>query len=67
MTTNRVVRDAGQIYEEIVSHFVTNGASVRVTLDIESEHLDRLTEDQRAAIRENLKTLGFADDDWGMS
>jgi predicted AAA+ superfamily ATPase len=67
LTTNRVVRDAGQIYEEIVSHFVTNAASVRVTLDIESEHLDRLTEDQRAAIRENLKTLGFADDDWGMS
>jgi len=67
LTANRVVRDAGQIYEEIVSHFVTNGASVRVTLDIESEHLDRLTEDQRAAIRENLRTLGFADDDWGMS
>ena len=67
LTTNRVVRDAGQIYEEIVSHFVTSGVPVRVTLDIESEHLDRLTEDQRTAIRENLKTLGFADDDWGMS
>ena len=28
---NRVVRDAGQIYEEIVSHFVTAGVPVRVT------------------------------------
>jgi len=67
LTSNRVVRDAGQIYEEIVSHFVTSGVPVRVTLDIESEQLDRLSEEQRTAIRENLKTLGFADDDWGMS
>jgi predicted AAA+ superfamily ATPase len=66
LTTNRVVRDAGQIYEEIVSHFVTSGVPVRVTLDIESEQLDRLTEDQRTAIRENLKTLRFADRDWSM-
>jgi hypothetical protein len=41
--------------------------AVRVTLDIESEQLHRLTDDQRTAIRENLKTLGFADDAWGMS
>ncbi|NKY08834.1 DUF499 domain-containing protein [Cellulomonas hominis] len=66
LTTNRVVRDVGQIYEEILSHFVTSGVNVRVSLDIESEQLDRLTEDQRTAIRENLKTLGFADDDWSM-
>lgn len=52
LTSNRVVRDAGQIYEEIVSHFVSNGATVRITLDIESDQLVRLTDDQRAAIRE---------------
>lgn len=66
LTTNRVVRDVGQIYEEIVSHFVTNGIPIRVSLDIESDQLDKLTEDQRTAIRENLKTLGFEDDDWSM-
>ena len=27
---------------------------------------DKLTEDQRTAIRENLKTLGFEDDHWSM-
>lgn len=66
LTTNRVVRDVGQIYEEIVSHFVTSGIPIRVSLDIESDQLDKLTEDQRTAIRENLKTLGFEDDDWSM-
>jgi predicted AAA+ superfamily ATPase len=66
LTTNRVVRDVGQIYEELVSHFVTSGVSVRVSLDIESDQLNKLTEDQRTAIRENLKTLGFGDDDWSM-
>ena len=66
LTVNRVVRDAGQIYEEIVSHFVTAGVPVRVTIDIESEQLAKLSDDQRSAIRENLKTLGFGDDDWSM-
>lgn len=66
LTTNRVVRDVGQIYEEIVSHFVTSGIPIRVSIDIESDQLDKLTEDQRTAIRENLKSLGFEDDDWSM-
>ncbi|SHQ43831.1 DUF499 domain-containing protein [Mycobacteroides abscessus] len=66
LTVNRVVRDVGQIYEEIVSHFVTGDVPIRVSLDIESDQLDKLTEDQRTAIRENLKTLGFGDDDWSM-
>ena len=44
----------------------TNGAAVKVTLDVESQDLDKLTPDQRAAIRENLNTLGFAADDWSM-
>ncbi|MFB8765312.1 DUF499 domain-containing protein [Nocardiopsis alba] len=66
LTTNRVVRDVGQIYEEIVSHFVASGIPIRVSLDIESDQLDKLTEDRRTAIRENLKTLGFGDGDWSM-
>ena len=39
---------------------------VNVTIDIESEQLAKLSDDQRSAIRENLKTLGFGDDDWSM-
>jgi hypothetical protein len=66
VTLNRVVRDVGKIYEEVVSHFVLNDVPVRVTIDVESSQLDKLTEDQRNAIRENLKTLGFGDDDWSM-
>ena len=66
LSTTRVVRDVGQIYEEIISHFVTSELSIRVSLDIESDQLDKLTEDQRTAIRENLRTLGFEDDCWSM-
>ncbi|QOK22328.1 DUF499 domain-containing protein [Janibacter indicus] len=66
VTSDRVVRDVAQIYEEVISHFVTNGVAVKVTLDVESDSLDKLTTDQRSAIRENLKTLGFNDDDWSM-
>jgi hypothetical protein len=66
LATNRVVRDVGQIYEEVISHFVNSGLSIRVSIDIESSELDKLTEDQRAAIRENLNTLGFGGDDWSM-
>lgn len=62
----RVVRDVGQIYEEIIFHFVTSGVPVRLSIDIESDQLDKLTDDQRTAIRENLKTLGFGDNDWSM-
>ena len=66
VTLNRVIRDVGQIYEEIVSHFVLNDVPVRVTIDIESDQIDQLTEEARTAIRENLKTLGFGDSDWSM-
>ena len=53
LTTNRVVRDVGQIYEEVISHFVTSGVPIRVSIDIESDQLNKLTEDQRSAIRES--------------
>ena len=67
LTSDRVVRDVGQIYEEIIRHFVTtNGVAVKVTLDVESQDLDKLTADQRTAISENLNTLGFTPDNWSM-
>jgi hypothetical protein len=50
----------------LVSHFVTSGVQIRVSIDIESDQLNKLTEDQRTAIRENLRTLGLGDNDWSM-
>ncbi len=67
LTSARVVRDVSHIYEEIISHFVSSGVEVRVTLDIESGHMDKLSAEQRTAIRENLSTLGFREGDWSMS
>lgn len=66
LTSARVVRDMSGIYQEIISHFVSAGVDIKVTLDIESDKLANLTEEERTAIRENLKTLGFADDNWSM-
>ena len=66
LSSARVVRDVSQIYEEIISHFVSAGVDVKVTLDVESDKLGELTDDQRIAIRENLKALGFGNEDWSM-
>lgn len=66
LTSARVVRDASGIYEEIIAPFVSAGVDIKVTLDIESDQLNKLTSDQRTAIKENLKTLGFGTDDWSM-
>src|SRR5690606_15929254 len=66
LNSARVVRDVSQVADEIVTHFVAANANVRVTIDIESDQVDKLTEDQRVAIRENLRTLGFAEEDWSM-
>ena len=66
LSINRLVRDVGQLYEEIISHFVANDVPVRVSIDIESDQLAKLTEEQRSALRENLRTLGFGDDAWSM-
>lgn len=66
LTSARVVRDVSQIYEEIISHLVSAGAGVKVTIDVESDQMSKLTSDHHAAIRENLRTLGFGDGDWSM-
>lgn len=61
LSLNRGVRDIAQIYEEIVIHFTTDDVPIRVTVDVESDQLDKLTEDQRIALRENLRTLESSD------
>lgn len=66
LTSTRVVRDVSLIYEEILSHFVSGGVNVKVTIDIESDQMDQLSDEQRTAIRENLKALKFGDGDWSM-
>lgn len=57
----RAVRDISQISDEILTLFTANGAPVRVTVDVESSSLERLTAEQLTALRENLNTLGFTD------
>ena len=60
----RAVRDVSQISEEILSVFQTAGAAIKVTVDIESQAVGKLTADQVTALRENLSALGFHD--WGI-
>lgn len=66
LNSARVVRDVSQIYEEIISHFVSAGIEIKVTLDVESNKIGELTSDQHAAIQENLRALGFGNDSWSM-
>lgn len=60
----RVVRDISTLNDEIIVHFTAAGVPVIVTVDIDSEALDRLPADKRAVVRENLKALGF--EDWSI-
>lgn len=58
----RPVRDISQISDEILTPlFSATGVQVRVTVDLESASLDKLTPEQVTALKENLTTLGFAD------
>ncbi|WP_176449778.1 DUF499 domain-containing protein [Geodermatophilus saharensis] len=58
---SRPVRDVSVISDEILTPLSTASAHVRITIDIESADLDKLSPDQIAALKENLTTLGFAD------
>ena len=60
----RVVRDMSTLNEEIIVHFTAAGVPIRVTIDIDSDALDRLPPDKRTVVTENLKSLGFTD--WGI-
>jgi predicted AAA+ superfamily ATPase len=55
----RPVRDISQISDEILTLFIASGAPVRITVDIESTAVAKLTPDQLTALKENLNTLGF--------
>lgn len=57
----RAVRDMSGVSDDILALLTTNGAAVKVTIDIESDMLARLSEDQVTAPKENLTTLGFRD------
>jgi hypothetical protein len=61
----RPVRDISLISDEIITPlFTANGVEVRVSIDIESSGLDKLTPEQVTVLNENLATLGFTD--WGI-
>jgi len=62
LDSGRPVRDISQISDEIITPlFLGTGAQVRITVDIESNALDKLTPEQVTALKENLATLGFTD------
>ena len=50
----------GRVAEEILQHLTTlPGGKVTVTVDIQAETADGVTESLRRAIDENCRTLGF--------
>ncbi len=57
----RAVRDMSQVSDEILMVFSANSVPVRVTVDIESTDMARLTPEQVTALKENLATLGFGE------
>lgn len=61
LDASRPVRDISVISDEILTPLTTAGAQVRITVDIESMDLSKLTPEQVTALRENLTTLGFTD------
>jgi len=58
----RPVRDISLISDEILTPlFTANGIDIRVSIDIESSSLEKLTPEQVTVLKENLATLGFTD------
>jgi hypothetical protein len=55
---SRPVRDISIICDEIFTPLSTASAHARITIDIESADLDKLSPDQVTALKENLTTLG---------
>ena len=58
---SRPIRDISVISDEILTPLSTAGVRVRVTVDLESGDLAKLTPEQVTALRENLATLRFTD------
>ena len=57
----RAVRDISQISDEILALFTVNGVPIKITVDIESSAVEKLSADEVAALKENLNTLGFSE------
>lgn len=66
VTVERVVRDVGQLCEEICLPLRYQRCTGKDIDRYRVVELDKVTEDQPTAIRENLNTLGFKDHDWSM-
>jgi len=59
---SRPVRDISKISDEILTPlFVANAIDLKLTVDIESASLAKLTLEQITVLKENLRTLGFVD------
>ena len=50
----RAVRDISQISDEILALFTVNGVPIKITVDIESSAVEKLSADEVAALKENL-------------
>ena len=59
----RVIRDAGQIADEVITHFTSiAGTKVRMTLEIEAEIPGGADENLQRTVTENSRTLKFTND-----
>jgi hypothetical protein len=57
---NRAGRDVGKIAEEVLQHLTTlPGATVKVTVEIEAEAPDGVSEEVQRVVNENCQTLRF--------
>jgi hypothetical protein len=58
---DRAGRDVGRIAEEVLQHLTTlRGGTVRITLDIEAEAPDGVSDDVQRVVTENCQTLKFS-------
>jgi predicted AAA+ superfamily ATPase len=65
LDATRIGRDAGKIAEEVVQHLAgTLGARVKVTLEIEAEIPERVSDQILRTVTENCRTLKFTHADF---
>ncbi len=60
----RMLRDLGQIAEEVISQLGRADADVKITVDIEAHADGGFDEDVRRAVTENARTLHFETNDF---
>jgi len=60
LDSTRAGRDAGKIADEVIAHLVgLTGSNVKVTLEIEAEVPDGVSEEVVRIVTENSRALGF--------